>query len=195
MTAAHPRPRPGGVTDGTHAGSQAESQSGASATDEVDRIVAAWQREVPELPVDPLHVLSRISRLARHLDLARKEAFAAHRLEVWEFDVMSALRRVGAPYELSPGALVQQTLSTSGTMTNRIDRLERRGLVERHRDADDRRGVKVRLTAAGADVVNAAMGDLLTREHELLAKMSADDQSQLTTLLRGLLASFEQAGI
>ena len=162
------------------------------ASDEVDRIVAAWEREAPHLPVAPLHVLSRISRIARHLDLARKEAFAAHHLDVWEFDVMSALRRVGPPYELSPGALVQQTLSNSGTMTNRIDRLERRGFVQRRPDADDRRGVKVRLSDQGSRAVDAAMGDLLAREHDLLDQMPATDREHLKSLLRGLLASFEK---
>ncbi len=165
--------------------------AGDTTHDEVDRIVEAWEREAPHLPVSPLHVLSRISRLARHLDLARKEAFAAHHLDVWEFDVMSALRRVGSPYELSPGALVQQTLSTSGTMTNRIDRLTRRGFVERHPDADDRRGVKVRLTAHGCAVVDAAMGDLLEREHDLLDTLPGAERDHLAVLLRGLLASFE----
>src|SRR6478752_4060262 len=91
--------------------------------DEVDRIVLAWQRERPDLDVEPLEVLSRVSRLARHLDRARRAAFAEHDLESWEFDVLSALRRAGAPYELSPGALLRATLVTSGTMTNRIDRL------------------------------------------------------------------------
>lgn len=159
--------------------------------DEVDRIVAAWQREVPQLQVAPLHVLSRISRFARHLDRARKEAFSRHHLEVWEFDVMSALRRAGAPYELSPGVLVQQTLSTSGTMTNRIDRLERRGLVERHRDPSDRRGVKVRLTITGCEVVDAAMHDLLVREHDLLAHVPAAERARLADSLRLLLAPLE----
>ena len=91
--------------------------------DEVDRIVEAWRRERPDLDVAPLSVLSRVTRLARHLDLARRNAFARHQLEVWEFDVLSALRRAGEPYQLSPGTLVAQTLVTSGTMTNRIDRL------------------------------------------------------------------------
>ena len=112
--------------------------------DEVDRIVAAWRRERPDLDVEPLTVFSRVSRLARHLDRARRGAFARHDLETWEFDVLSALRRAGEPYRLSPGVLVAQTLVTSGTMTNRIDRLEERGLVERHRCPDDRRGVLVR---------------------------------------------------
>lgn len=114
--------------------------------DEVDRIVEAWRRERPDLDVAPLSVLSRVTRLARHLDLARRSAFARHQLEVWEFDVLSALRRAGEPYQLSPGTLVAQTLVTSGTMTNRIDRLAERGLVERLPAPGDRRGVLVHLT-------------------------------------------------
>src|SRR5699024_12304551 len=78
--------------------------------DEVDRIVQAWQRERPDLDITPLRVFSRITRLSRHLDLARRAAFAQHGLEVWEFDVLSALRRAGEPYELTPGQLLTQTL-------------------------------------------------------------------------------------
>src|SRR5450756_421032 len=101
----------------------------AAPTDEVDRIVQAWQRERPDLDIAPLTILSRVLRLARHLDLARGSAFAEHDLEGWGFDVLSALRREGAPYELSPGQLVARTLVTSGTMTNRVDRLAARGPV------------------------------------------------------------------
>src|SRR6478609_8397867 len=126
------------------------------ADDEVDRIVLAWQRERPDLDVAPLEVLSRVSRLARHLDRARSAAFTEHDLESWEFDVLSALRRAGEPYELSPGQLVTQTLVTSGTMTNRVDRLTARGLVQRLPDSRDRRGVIVRLTPAGRATVDDA---------------------------------------
>ena len=108
--------------------------------DEVDRIVAAWGRERPDLDTGPLEVLSRVTRLARHLDLARRGAFARHGLETWAFDVLSALRRAGEPYRLSPGVLLTQTLVTSGTMTNRIDRLVEHGLVRRRPSPDDRRG-------------------------------------------------------
>lgn len=108
--------------------------------DEVDRLVAAWRRERPDLDVEPLEVLSRVSRLARHLDRARRLAFSEHGLEPWEFDVLTSLRRAGAPYQLSPGQLLTQTLVTSGTMTNRIDRLAKKGLVERLPDPSDRRG-------------------------------------------------------
>lgn len=159
--------------------------------DEVDRIVAAWQRERPDLDVEPLAILSRVSRLARHLDLARRSAFARHHLEPWEFDVLSALRRAGAPYELSPGALLTQTLVTSGTMTNRIDRLESRGLVERHRSLDDRRGVIVRLTAAGVEGVDSAMADLLDVEAALLSDVDPDDRTRLAELLRLVVGQFE----
>ena len=155
--------------------------------DEVDRIVAAWGHELPELDVAPMQVLSRVTRLARHLERARGEAFAAHGLEGWEFDVLSALRRAGDPYELSPGALVQQTLSTSGTTTNRIDRLAARGLVERRPDPSDRRGVKVRLLPPGAAAVDGAMEALMAHEQTMLSGFDDDERDRLADSLRRLL--------
>ena len=159
--------------------------------DEVDRIVESWHRERPDLDVRPLTVLSRVTRLARHLDGARRGAFARHRLEVWEFDVLSALRRSGEPYQLSPGTLVAQTLVTSGTMTNRIDRLVTHGLVERLPAPGDRRGVLVRLTPSGLTHVDAAMEDLLHVEHELLGGLTDADQTALADLLRTLVGPFD----
>ncbi len=159
--------------------------------DEVDRIVEAWQRERPDLDVGPLSILSRVTRLSRHLDIMRRAAFAQHQLEVWEFDVLSALRRAGEPYQLSPGTLVAQTLVTSGTMTNRIDRLTERGLVERLPAPADRRGVLVHLTAEGRARVDGAMEDLLRVEGELLAVLSPDDRATLADLLRVVVTPFE----
>lgn len=163
-------------------------------SDEVDDIVARWQDERPDLDVAPLQVLSRISRLARHLDRARRAAFTAHGLETWEFDVLSALRRQGPPYQLSPGALLRATLVTSGTMTNRIDRLAETGLVSRHRDQHDKRGVVVQLTDRGRSTVDAAMSDLLSRERDLLTGLDDGQQAELAGLLRVLLAPFDAAG-
>jgi DNA-binding MarR family transcriptional regulator len=160
--------------------------------DEVDRIVAAWGRERPDLAVEPLEVFSRVTRLARHLDRARRGAFDRHDLEAWEFDVLSALRRAGEPYEMSPGALVTATLVTSGTMTNRIDRLESHGLVERHRSPDDRRGVVVRLTPAGRERVDAALTDLLEFEAGVLAALEPAERPQLAGLLRAVVAQFDE---
>ena len=161
-------------------------------TDEVDRIVAAWQRERPDLDVTPLTVLSRVTRLARHLDLARRSAFARSGLESWEFDVLAALRRAGAPYRLSPGALLTQTLVTSGTMTNRIDRMVSHGLVRREPSPDDRRGVLVRLTDEGLERVDAAMTEFLTAEERLLQGISAEDRVQLADLLRVVVKQFDE---
>ncbi len=159
--------------------------------DEVDVLVSAWRRERPDLDVGPLEVLSRVSRLARHLDLARREAFAAHGLEPWEFDVLAALRREGAPYALSPGRLLQVTLVTSGTMTNRIDRLEAKGLVERVPDPDDGRSVRVLLTEAGRTRVDDALTDLLAHERRILAALEPADRAKLADLLRLLALPFE----
>src|SRR5512144_2192896 len=144
--------------------------------DEVDRLVEAWQRERPDLDVAPMQVLSRVSRLSHHLDRARRESFHEHGLEPWEFDVLAALRRAGTPYELSPGRLLKETLVTSGTMTNRVDRLVARGLVERLPDPHDRRGVLVRLTGSGRAKVDGALSALLDRERELLGGLDAAAQ-------------------
>ena len=154
--------------------------------DEVDEIVAAWHRERPDLDTEPMQVLSRVTRLARHLDRARRAAFAAHALEPWEFDVLWALRRSGPPYQLSPGRLVTETLVTSGTMTNRVDRLTERGLVAREADPGDRRGVLVTLTPAGRRAVDAALDELLEQERVLLSSLSPGDARTLAAALRTL---------
>jgi DNA-binding MarR family transcriptional regulator len=164
--------------------------TGPPTRDEVDTIVEAWRRERPDLDVAPMEVLSRISRLARHLDRVRASAFSSHDLESWEFDVLAALRRSGPPYRLSPGKLLRETLVTSGTMTNRVDRLAMRGLVVRQDHPDDRRGVLVQLTEAGKDVVDATLADLMVAEREILDALDVADHDQLTRSLRLLLARY-----
>ncbi|HWU45783.1 MAG TPA: MarR family transcriptional regulator [Humibacter sp.] len=159
--------------------------------DEVDRIVDSWLRERPDLDFSPLQVLSRVGRLAKHLDRARRAAFGRSELESWEFDVLSALRRAGDPYQLSPKSLLQQTLVSSGTMTNRIDRLVERGLVERNTDPNDGRGILVRMTAQGGTRVDAAITRLVDAEAELLGGLSASDQQRLAALLRKLSLDFD----
>ncbi|MGH3472521.1 MAG: MarR family winged helix-turn-helix transcriptional regulator [Nocardioidaceae bacterium] len=161
--------------------------------DEVDRLVDAWQRERPDLDVSPMQVLSRVTRLARHLDLARRHAFAERHLETWEFDVLTALRRAGAPYELSPGSLIRETMVTSGTMTNRVDRLEDKGLVARRPDPHDRRGVLVRLTKSGRASVDAALQGLLEQERMLLDRLSPNQRVTLASLLRSVVSPFDEA--
>jgi DNA-binding MarR family transcriptional regulator len=159
--------------------------------DETDGLLEAWRRERPDLDVAPLAVLSRVTRLARHLDRERRAAFAEHGLEGYEFDVLSALRRAGPPYELTPGQLVRQTLVGSGTTTTRLDRLEARGLIDRRPDPGDGRARRVRLSERGRDRVDAAVADLLERERRLLGGLSGRDRESLARLLRTVLVNFE----
>ena len=157
----------------------------------MDSLVAAWQRERPDLDVGPMEVLSRVSRLARHLDRQRSAAFAGYDLETWEFDVLAALRRAGPPYQLSPGQLLRETMVTSGTMTNRVDRLAARGLVARENHPEDRRGVLVTLTSTGRQTVDAALSDLLGAEQDILSHLSPAELQHLATSLRSLLLPYD----
>lgn len=160
--------------------------------DEVDRISAAWAQARPDLDVTPMQVLSRVTRLAHHLAAARRQAFADHGLAAWEFDVLAALRRAGVPHQLTPGALVAETLVTSGTMTNRVDRLEQRGLVARRPDPFDGRSIGVVLTPAGQEAVDAAFAELLETERQLLAGLAPGESQRLAAGLRTLLRDFEE---
>jgi DNA-binding MarR family transcriptional regulator len=161
-------------------------------SDEVDDLVQAWQRERPDLDTSPMEVLSRVTRLAHYLDRQRRTAFARHRLETWEFDVLAALRRSGEPYQLSPGRLLRETMVTSGTMTNRVDRLVGRGLVTRTNHPEDRRGVLVRLTAEGKDAVDSAISDLMSAEQEILSALPSAQREQLAESLRQLIAPYDR---
>ncbi|WOF24335.1 MarR family transcriptional regulator [Microbacterium betulae] len=162
-------------------------------TDEVDRIVGAWTTQRPDLEFSPMEVLSRVDRLSRRLDRARREAFSRTDIEPWEWDVLSALRRAGAPYQLSPKQLLLQTLVSSGTMTNRIDRLVSRGFVRRESDPGDGRSVLVTLTEDGRVRVDAAITRLMDAEVKLLGRLSPAERSRLATLLRRLSLSFDDA--
>jgi len=185
------RVRGDGLPPGSTADSDGEIPGEPLLRDEVDDLVAAWRAQRPDLDVEPMQVLSRISRLARHLDIARRGAFAEHGLESWEFDVLSALRRQGPPFQLTPGALLRATLVTSGTMTNRIDRLMRKELVRREPDPRDKRGVLVTLTDQGRARVDAALDGLLRRERVLLAGLDTGERQHLADLMRILLAPFD----
>lgn len=150
---------------------------------DVDAIVAAWQRERPDLDITPLHVLSRVSRMGEVLADRRRRIFAAHVLRPYEFDVLAALRRAGVPYELTPGQLIAQTHVTSGTMTNRLDVLMQRELIQRRPHPEDRRMTRVQLTDAGRLRVDSALTELLDVEAKLLRGL---DESQRRTLADAL---------
>lgn len=164
-------------------------------SDAVDRILAQWRSERPDVDVWPMGVIGRITRLSRVLDRELKEFFAGHGLEHWEFDVLATLRRSGPPYTLTAGALNRAAMVTSGAITNRIDRLSARGLVERVPDEEDRRSVRVRLTDRGRALVDEVVGLHVANEVRLLGALAPDDRDRLAGLLRGLLESLGDTSI
>ncbi|GAA1537418.1 MarR family transcriptional regulator [Actinomadura kijaniata] len=164
-------------------------------SDAVDQILAQWQKERPDIDVWPMGVVGRITRLSRLLDRELKDFFAGYGLERWEFDVLATLRRAGPPYALTAGALNRAAMVTSGAITNRIDRLAARGLVERVPDEEDRRSVRVRLTDEGRALVDEILEPHVANETRLLATLAPPERDLLTGLLRGLLESLDDTAI
>lgn len=158
--------------------------------DSVDRIVEQWHAVRPDLDSSPIEIVGRVSRLARLLERRLEENFARHDIESWMYDVLATLYRGGPPHELTAGTLQRRTMITTGAMTNRIDRLESRGFVERAR-TDDRRVVLVRLTDAGRACVESVVEAHLATERELLAPLNERSRRQLAGLLRTLLLGLD----
>ena len=155
--------------------------------DALDRILDQWRRERPDLDCSPMGIIGRISQVQREVHLAQRATFARHGLDVPSFDVLAALRRAGPPYQLTPTALMRTALVTSGAITQRLDRLEERGLITRQRSRDDGRAVVVSLTDAGREALDAALPEHLDTERKLLEGLSDDDREQLAGLLRRFL--------
>jgi DNA-binding MarR family transcriptional regulator len=157
--------------------------------DEIDRIVAEWGRERPDLDTSPTHTLQRITRLGLLQGASFARVFARYGVSFGEYLVLAALRRAGPPYRMNPTALFNSVILSSGAMTNRLDGLEEMGLVERLPDPDDRRGRLVALTGRGRDLVDAAVVDHLVNEERLLSGLDPAEREQLAALLRKLLLS------
>jgi DNA-binding MarR family transcriptional regulator len=157
--------------------------------DAVDQILAQWERERPDLDCSPMGIVGRISQLQREVHMAQRATFARHGLDVPSFDVLAALRRAGPPYQLTPTSLMRTALVTSGAITQRLDRLEEKGLITRTRSETDGRAVVVTLTRAGRDALDAVLPDHLETERNLLEGLSDEDREQLAGLLRRFLVS------
>lgn len=157
--------------------------------DIVDDILDQWSEERPELDSAPLGVVIRVMTLYRTFLRQATAALEPLELELWEYDVLSALRRQGQPYVLPATRLARETQLSSGAMTNRIDRLEHRGLVRREADQTDRRGVNVLLTRDGRKLIDAAIQLRLEAARESLRGLSESEQQQLANLLRTLVLS------
>jgi DNA-binding MarR family transcriptional regulator len=161
-------------------------------SDHVDRILQQWRRERPDLDASPIGLFGRLFRASHLADAALAEGLADYELQTGWFDLLAALRRAGAPYELSPTQLMEATMLSSGGMTKRIDRLVGAGLVERAPDPGDRRGVLVRLTRRGKKTIDSALAAHLANEERLLRSFASADRATFERLLRTLLAELEQ---
>jgi DNA-binding MarR family transcriptional regulator len=155
--------------------------------DYVDQLLQQWRRERPDLDPSPMGIIARISRAAHLLEKAQEEVFSSFGLHRGRFDVLAALRRAGPPFCLSPTALYNSLLISSGAMTHRLDRLTHAGLIERVPAPTDGRSLLVRLTDKGLAIVDAAISAHLTNEQKLVASLSEEEREFLGKALRQLL--------
>ena len=160
--------------------------------DPVDAILVQWQRERPDLDVSPMGIIGRMGRLAKHLERSIQETVSDFGLNGGEFDVLATLRRSGGLYRLSPTELFNALMVSSGTMTNRIDRLEQAGLVQRIPEPRDRRGMLIQLTDRGFDTIEKAVEAHVANGHRLLIVLDEAERQVLAQLLSKLLISFEK---
>jgi DNA-binding MarR family transcriptional regulator len=159
--------------------------------DKVDDIIAQWRQQRPDLDTRPMALIGRMKRLHDHLMAGHAKVFDRYGLTSASFDVLATLLRAGPPHTLTPSELIAQTMVASGTMTNRLDRLEQQGLVTRDRNPDDGRGFVVALTEAGLALIHQAVTEHVANQHGLMAGLSGEDADQLDALLREWLAVFE----
>ncbi len=159
----------------------------------VNRVLEQWRRERPDLEVGPMGLTGRLKRIGRHLEREMEKSFATHDLNLASFDVLATLRRSGAPYRLSPGDLMGNTMVTSGTMTHRVDQLVRAGHVERIRNPKDGRSVLIALTDRGLKVIDAAVTDHVANLARLTSGLTESEAKRLDRLLDRYLAALESA--
>lgn len=159
--------------------------------DRVDDILAQWQRERPDLDTGPMGVIGRLKRLADRLTEGHAELFRAHGLTAPSFDVLATLRRAGPPHALSPSALMDWTMVASGTMTNRLDRLEAEGLIERRPNPEDGRGSIVALSPAGLALIDRVIGAHVANQHRMMAGLAPEDRAALDRGLRAWTAALD----
>ncbi|WP_157253746.1 MarR family winged helix-turn-helix transcriptional regulator [Nonomuraea typhae] len=158
--------------------------------DAVSAVVEQWQHERPDIDFWPVGVVGRIMRISRMWDKEIKDFLAGHGLEPGEFDVLSTLRRSGAPYELTAGTFLKTSLVTTGAITLRVDRMHDKGLVTRTRDDNDRRSVKIRLTDHGLEVIDRVLPLHIANEARLLQALGPAECRQVIAALSTLLESY-----
>lgn len=159
--------------------------------DRIAAILTQWNRERPDLDVAPMGLIGRLMRVSRHLAREVERNLAAHGLNRPSFDVLATLRRAGPPYALSPGGLMNAMMVTSGTVTNRIDQLEKAGLVVRRPNPEDGRGFLIALTDSGFSAVEQAVTTHVATQTRLVAGLTERERAALDALLQRFLERLE----
>jgi DNA-binding MarR family transcriptional regulator len=157
--------------------------------DHVDLVLEQWGEQRPDLDASPMGVIGRLSRLNQVFDNELRRNFSQHELDRASFDVLATLRRSNSEHSLTPAGLMHSSMVTSGAISQRLDRLEARGLVTRAPSETDGRGVRVTLTADGLRLIDAVLPTHIDTEDRLLAGLSETERDQLAGLLRALLES------
>ncbi|MGR5058792.1 MarR family winged helix-turn-helix transcriptional regulator [Vibrio rotiferianus] len=159
--------------------------------DAIDRVVSQWAREKPDLDTEPMAIMGRLMRIAKHMENHVAEVHKRYDLKMGEFDVLATLRRSGEPYRLTPSELISSMMLTSGAMTNRLDKLEKKGLIDREHSKEDRRSVTVQLTSKGFELIDALIEQHLQAQHELMGSLTSDEREQVNQALKLLLPQYE----
>lgn len=165
----------------------------AKDADHVDRLRTQWAAELPDLDTSPMAILGRIYRLSRLVSPSIEALFAEHGLDRGEFDVIATLRRSGKPYRLTPTDLYTSLMIASGSLTHRLGRLEKAGLIARRPSEEDGRSLAVELTAKGKRVAEEAFRADMANEKTFLTGIDRTEREQLAALLRKLCIAVEAA--
>lgn len=159
--------------------------------DAIDRVVEQWAKEKPELETEPMAMMGRIMRIAKYMETQVAELHKKYDMKLGEFDVLATLRRSGKPYRLTPSELIGSMMLTSGAMTNRLDKLEAKGLISREHSKEDRRSVSVQLTKDGLFLIDQMMTEHVEMQKKLVKSLSASQKKNTNQLLKTWLSAYE----
>ena len=159
--------------------------------DAIDRVVEQWAKEKPELETEPMAMMGRIMRIAKYMETQVAELHKKYDMKLGEFDVLATLRRSGKPYRLTPSELIGSMMLTSGAMTNRLDKLEAKGLISREHSKEDRRSVSVQLTKDGLILIDQMMTEHVEMQKKLVKSVSASQKKNTNQLLKSWLSAYE----
>ncbi|ANP78862.1 MULTISPECIES: MarR family winged helix-turn-helix transcriptional regulator [Vibrio] len=159
--------------------------------DAIDRVVEQWAKEKPELDTEPMAMMGRIMRIAKYMETQVAELHKKYDMKLGEFDVLATLRRSGKPYRLTPSELIGSMMLTSGAMTNRLDKLEAKGLISREHSKEDRRSVSVQLTKDGLILIDQMMTEHVEMQKKLVKSLSASQKKNTNQLLKTWLSAYE----